>query len=259
MSKLPFRLQKEYFATITDYVKFNYLKEYPEKVVELSSLNVTKVKPTYRDDDYSTVITGIENLDKINGVIIRRTDLLEGTSCVTWGIQMTRPFLIFTFNGINLFNYNYISSAGVKWDTSLDTWMPYAGAIDFNTRIDIYNVLRDYPACKTYHLPNLDLQSYTNAGFGDGIPSKQVNVPYIHTGFVSNNPYGKCMVKAIYANLDNSFLIQGVSYTKQELMLIIETLQPTTTTKTLTVGSKNLALLTDEDKKIATDKGWTLA
>jgi hypothetical protein len=32
-----------------------------------------------------------------------------------------------------------------------------------------------------------------------------------------------------------------------------------TTTKTLTIGSTNLAKLTDAEKKIATDKGWTLA
>lgn len=31
------------------------------------------------------------------------------------------------------------------------------------------------------------------------------------------------------------------------------------TTQTLTLGSNNLAKLSDEDKKIATDKGWTLA
>ena len=32
-----------------------------------------------------------------------------------------------------------------------------------------------------------------------------------------------------------------------------------TTTKSLSLGTKALAILSDEDKKIATDKGWTLA
>jgi hypothetical protein len=36
------------------------------------------------------------------------------------------------------------------------------------------------------------------------------------------------------------------------------TFEPTTT-KTLTIGSTNLAKLTDAEKKIATDKGWILA
>jgi hypothetical protein len=33
----------------------------------------------------------------------------------------------------------------------------------------------------------------------------------------------------------------------------------TTTTKTLTLGSTNLAKLTDTEKAIATQKGWTIA
>ena len=43
------------------------------------------------------------------------------------------------------------------------------------------------------------------------------------------------------------------------LMVVINGLQTVTTTKTLTLGSTNLAKLTDEEKKVATDKGWTLA
>ena len=45
----------------------------------------------------------------------------------------------------------------------------------------------------------------------------------------------------------------------ESLIGLINNLVPTTTTKTLTLGSDLLAKLTDEDKKIATDKGWTLA
>ena len=40
---------------------------------------------------------------------------------------------------------------------------------------------------------------------------------------------------------------------------IFNKLSTITTTKTLTLGATLLAKLTDEDKKIATDKGWTLA
>ena len=41
-------------------------------------------------------------------------------------------------------------------------------------------------------------------------------------------------------------------------MVVINGLQTVTTTQTLTLGSTNLAKLTEADKKIATDKGWTL-
>ena len=50
-----------------------------------------------------------------------------------------------------------------------------------------------------------------------------------------------------------------VNLTHDSLMVVINGLQTVTTTKTLTLGATNLAKLTDEEKKIATDKGWTLA
>lgn len=41
-------------------------------------------------------------------------------------------------------------------------------------------------------------------------------------------------------------------------MVVINGLQ-TVTGQTLTLGTANLAKLTDAEKKVATDKGWTLA
>lgn len=47
--------------------------------------------------------------------------------------------------------------------------------------------------------------------------------------------------------------------TRDSLMVVINGLQTVTTTQKLTLGTENLAKLTEADKKIATDKGWTLA
>lgn len=47
--------------------------------------------------------------------------------------------------------------------------------------------------------------------------------------------------------------------THDSIMVVINGLQTVTTTQTLTLGTDNLAKLTEADKKIATDKGWTLA
>lgn len=47
--------------------------------------------------------------------------------------------------------------------------------------------------------------------------------------------------------------------THDSLMNVINGLQTVTTTQKLTLGAENLAKLTDAEKKIATDKGWTLA
>ena len=47
--------------------------------------------------------------------------------------------------------------------------------------------------------------------------------------------------------------------TPESLMSVINCLAPTSATLTATFGADNLAKLTDEEKAIATEKGWTLA
>lgn len=61
-------------------------------------------------------------------------------------------------------------------------------------------------------------------------------------------------------NLKTSFTFSDCTkLTHDSLMVVINGLQTVTKTQTLTLGSTNLAKLTDAEKKIATDKGWTLA
>lgn len=59
--------------------------------------------------------------------------------------------------------------------------------------------------------------------------------------------------------IGNNFDIQQSPLTHESLMSIINHLGTYTTTKTLNLGSTNLAKLTDVEKAIATGKGWTLA
>lgn len=47
-------------------------------------------------------------------------------------------------------------------------------------------------------------------------------------------------------------------FTEEALVEILNNLATVTSTQTLTMGSTNLAKLTKEDQRIATDKGWTL-
>lgn len=51
----------------------------------------------------------------------------------------------------------------------------------------------------------------------------------------------------------------STKFTREALVEILNNLATVDTTRTLTMGSTNLAKLTEEDKAIATNKGWTLA
>ena len=95
--------------------------------------------------------------------------------------------------------------------------------------------------------------------------SKITVVPQFDTSKVTNMNYmfSNCNnLEAIHMININAKLNISAStkFTREAMLEIIGNLKAQTSgTKTLTMGSTNLAKLTDEDKKIATDKGWTLA
>ena len=64
-------------------------------------------------------------------------------------------------------------------------------------------------------------------------------------------------MRAEFVDLDIS---SSTKFTREALVEIIGNLKAQTSgSKNLTMGSTNLAKLTDEDKAVATGKGWTLA
>lgn len=66
-------------------------------------------------------------------------------------------------------------------------------------------------------------------------------------------------LKNIGANLTIPTSTQVDNFDREAMIEVMNNLQTVTTTKKLTFGSARLAKLTDEDKAIATNKGWTLA
>ena len=61
-----------------------------------------------------------------------------------------------------------------------------------------------------------------------------------------------------YNITDNIKLNDCTKMTRDALVEVLNNLATVTSTKTCTLGATNLAKLTDEDKAIATNKGWTL-
>ena len=78
---------------------------------------------------------------------------------------------------------------------------------------------------------------------------------------ISGIIYASPKVKSIHIkHFKFSFDISpSTAFEEADLVEIISNLDKITTTQTLTMGATNLAKLTDEEKKVATDKGWVLA
>ena len=82
------------------------------------------------------------------------------------------------------------------------------------------------------------------------------NVDYATNMFNNCGNLKSILMTNIGANLDIS---GSTKFERENLLTILNNLKTVTTTQTLTMGATNLAKLTDEDKAIATNKGWTLA
>lgn len=82
------------------------------------------------------------------------------------------------------------------------------------------------------------------------------NVTNMSNIFSSCSSLKSILMTNIGVNLNISASIQ---FERSDLLVILNNLKTVTSTKTLTMGATNLAKLTDEDKLIATNKGWTLA
>lgn len=91
---------------------------------------------------------------------------------------------------------------------------------------------------------------------------KIMNLPKSLTSFDSTALNATTNIEVI--NLEDGFdcemnLSQATKLTVDSMVSMFNALATITTTKTLQLGSTNLSKLTTEQKKIATDKGWTLA
>ena len=89
------------------------------------------------------------------------------------------------------------------------------------------------------------------------VPALDVsNVAYMFYVFSSCSHLKSILMTGMKVKFDISASTQ---FEESDLVTILNNLATVTTTQTLTMGATNLAKLTDEQKKIATDKGWTLA
>ena len=133
---------------------------------------------------------------------------------------------------------------------------------------NVTNMSRMFSSCsKLTTIPQLDTSNVTNMQDMFYYCSSLTTIPQLDTSNVTNMNgmfnYSS-QIQAIHMiNMKVDFAITSSSkFTREALVEIINNCYDVTTlnkTAKLTMGSTNLAKLTDEDKLIATNKGWTLA
>lgn len=141
----------------------------------------------------------------------------------------------------------------------------FVGIISFGDTSDVTDFKYMFSDCNNLtELPLLDTRKVTTMSRMFNSCSKLRIVP----AFDANNVTSMNYMFAYCSGLETIHMINiGISldispstkFTREALLEIIGNLKNVTDTMTLYIGTTNLAKLTEEDKAIATNKGWTLA
>lgn len=117
------------------------------------------------------------------------------------------------------------------------------------------NTLEKIPLFDTKNVTTM-LVTFANCYALTEIPALDVsNVTSMNLAF----RYCSNLKSILMYGMKVSFDISDSTFSREALVTILNNLATVETTQTLTLRSTNLAQLTDEDKAIATAKGWTLA
>ena len=159
-----------------------------------------------------------------------------------------------------------------SWDTSKVTYM-YAmfnqcksltNLPPLNTS-KVNNMGYMFSGCASMiEAPTLDTSRVTEAGSMFGGCTKLTTVPAYNMGSCKNLGYifERCskLKSILMTNIGTDLDIHySTQFEREDILVILNNLKTVTSTRKLTMGATNLAKLTDEDKAIATNKGWTLA
>jgi surface protein len=142
------------------------------------------------------------------------------------------------------------------------------GLIKYGDTGNITNMQYMFHSCSSLTtIPLLDTSNVVNMQYMFYGCSSLTTIPALDTSKVTGSSYLKNMfygcssLKTIlmYGMKANFDISSSTKFEASDLVTILNNLATITSTRTLTMGATNLAKLTDEQKAIATNKGWTLA
>ena len=128
--------------------------------------------------------------------------------------------------------------------------------INMQNTFSLCNNLTTIPTFNTSKVKNMS-RIFNSCSNLTTIPALDVsNVNYLENAFINCSKLKSILMTGIKVSFDIHW---STSFERADLLIILNNLATVTSTQTLKMGTTNLAKLTDEDKAIATNKGWTLA
>ena len=240
-SNLKNRLDSKWFDSITDFVKANWTAT-PNEIwdSEYRYAKLSDFEYTMSSDDKTAILNKLINTDKVKYIILKTNQNIYGDwKGITLGSDealynaATHTQIVFELNNEYSGHYNVLKAVTVDYlpNRFINNW----GKGDLT-----YSFTH---STKLKVIPPIDIKG---AGFNKTY--SEINTACVDFQIFN---IGASSQIDIFPNLSREVLVRIFKYQ-------INTLEEGTTA-TLTLGSTLLAKLTDEDKKIATDKGWTLA
>lgn len=244
---------------------------YSSKVVRVPELNTNKVKDFSYAFSYSSISEfpnwNFSNAESISyllqqcnslkaDIVINNLSKLTGDYCLN-GVCQKSAVTSVTLNGLNpditysidktVFDCGWLNNVSLNTTTGVP--------------IKVKSMSETFNYCSQLKtLPLMDLTQCTK--FSIISCNSLTSIPaYDLSNITSINLSSLSRLKEFHATgMKVSFNISSsTKFTREALVEILNNLATVTTTQTLTMGATNLAKLTDEDKLIATNKGWTLA
>lgn len=206
----------------------------------------------YINSNISSMFSNCTNLQLIQGLDTSNITNASGmfNSCYNLGkVPSLNTSKVTNMN--NMFN----NCNNLKEVLSLDT----SEVTDMSSMFYNCSSLKKIPSLDTSKVTNINYIFYSCVNLKE-IPSLDAN-NMVNTNNIFNNCQTLINIQNI-SNIKASISFSGSTYLNHSTLLrILNALVDLTdqTTQTLTLGSINLAKLTDEEKAIATEKNWTLA
>lgn len=244
---------------------------YNSKVVRVPELNTSKVKdfsyafsrssisefPNWNFSNAESIGYLLQQCSSLKAdIVINNLSKLTGDYCLNGAFQQSAVTSV-TLNGLNpdiaySLNQAFFDNGWLK-SISLNTTT--------GVPMKVKSMSETFNYCSQLKtLPLMDLTQCTRFSV-IGCNSLESIPAYDLSNITSINLSSLYKLKEFHATgMKVSFNISSsTNFTKEALVEILNNLATVTTTQTLTMGATNLARLTDEDKLIATNKGWTLA